>query len=174
MNVQKTQFNEIYNKTYNEVLKFVICNSYNINDVNDIMQETYFEFYKLLNRKSLDYTNITAYIKCIAKNKIKKHYSYFYKIKLLSSSKDDIDLIETIKDDINLEKIIIDNEAYLKVWQYIKSKKVIVSKIFFLYYTEDLSIKNIAIELKISESQVKNYLYRTLKEIQDTFGKDSD
>ena len=37
------KFNEIYDKTYNNVLKFVVCKCSNIDDVNDIVQEIYIE-----------------------------------------------------------------------------------------------------------------------------------
>ena len=35
------QFDKIYNLTYNHVLKYIICKCSNIEDVNDIIQETY-------------------------------------------------------------------------------------------------------------------------------------
>ena len=31
-------FNDIYDETYDIVLKYIVCNSNNINDVNDIIQ----------------------------------------------------------------------------------------------------------------------------------------
>lgn len=49
-----------------------------------------------------------------------------------------------------------------------------IAKIFYLYYAEDITIKDIASELKLSESNVKNHLYRTLKELNELFGKDRD
>ena len=49
--VNLKQFNEIYNKTYNQTLKYIICKCSNIEDVNDIIQETYLELYKAINNK---------------------------------------------------------------------------------------------------------------------------
>ena len=63
------KFNTIYHDTYKMVLKYVVCNSYNINDVNDIIQEVYFELYKILDKKDID--NINDYLIGIARNKIK-------------------------------------------------------------------------------------------------------
>lgn len=37
---------------------------------------------------------------------------------------------------------------------------------FYLYFYEDMSIKDVAGLLKISESNVKHYLYRTLNELK--------
>lgn len=46
------KFNKIYDETYNEVLKFIIFKINNIFDANDLIQETYLEFYKILNKKN--------------------------------------------------------------------------------------------------------------------------
>ena len=52
------------------------------------------------------------------------------------------------------------------IWDFLKEKKVIVFKVFYLYFYEDMSIKDVAGLLKISESNVKHYLYRTLNELK--------
>ena len=50
MSTQKIlkEFEIIYKNTYNKILKYVICKCSNLDDVNDIIQETYIEFYKKL------------------------------------------------------------------------------------------------------------------------------
>lgn len=171
------QFDKLYDLTYDDVLKFVVCHCSNINDVNDIMQETYLELYKILNRKELNQDNIKSFIKGIANNKLKKHYSILYKlqtISLFSKNINDIELIDTITDNIDIEKIVINDELSNKIWEFIKDKKLIISKIFFLHYYSNLTIKEISKHLNVSESYIKNCLYRTLKDLQNTFGKDSD
>ena len=42
-----------------------------------------------------------------------------------------------------------------------------IFKIFYLYYAEGLKITEIAKELKLKESAVKNKIYRTLKELKE-------
>ncbi len=37
------KFNEIYDKTHLDLLKYVVIKCHNINDTNDIIQETYLE-----------------------------------------------------------------------------------------------------------------------------------
>ena len=58
MSTQKIlkEFEIIYKNTYNKILKYVICKCSNLDDVNDIIQETYIEFYKKLkeNKKIQD------------------------------------------------------------------------------------------------------------------------
>ena len=170
------QFNKIYNKTYNYVLKYIICKCSNIEDVNDIIQETYLELYNtLIKEKNIDDYN--KYLIGIAKNKINKHYSILYKIKTISLFKrfdNEIDLIDTIKSNIDIEKIIIDTNNLELIWNYLKKKKIIIQKIFYLYYELDLKIKDISKELDVTESYVKNNIYRTLKELQELIRKDCD
>ncbi len=168
------RFNDIYDKTHLDLLKYVIIKCHNINDTNDIMQETYLELWNILNKKELLDTNIKSYLIGIAYNKIKKHYTLLQKLKTVSLSQTndkDIELIDTLEDAINLNDIIIKEDNWNTIWKYIKSKKnQDIPKVFYLYYKLELSIKEIAKELKSSESYIKHLIYRTLKELQDNFG----
>ena len=132
---EKEEFEKIYYETYDITLKYIVCNSSNINDVNDIIQEVYLEVYKKLNK--MDYINdINSYIIGIAKNKIRKHYYKFNRLKTLSifnKNDDEIEYVDIIKSDIDLEKIIINSNLYEKAWDYVKTKKYIIAKVFFLY-----------------------------------------
>ena len=167
------QFDIIYDKTYNHVLKYIVCRCSNMEDVNDIIQETYLELYNaIIKEKKID--EIDKYIIGIAKNKIKKHYSLLYRIKTISifSIMDDgIEFLDTVKSDIDIEKIIIKDSDRELIWNYLKTKKLIIQRIFYLYYGLDLKIREISDELNVSESFIKNCLYRTLKELQDLLGK---
>lgn len=169
------QFNEIYDKTYSTVLKYVVIKCSNINDANDIIQEIYLELWRIINKKELDVTNIKSYLIGIANNKIKKHYTLVQKfrtISIFSKNENDIDLIDNVGDDFNLDRFIVEKEEYEKAWDYIKTKKnQDIPKIFYLYYNLELSIREISKELKVSESYIKNIIYRTLKELRSFFGK---
>ncbi len=170
------KFNNIYDNTYDDILKYIIIKCHNVNDANDILQETYLELWKILNRKELSENNIKSYLIGVALNKIKKHYTCLSKIKTISlfaKNDKDIELIETVEDDLNIENIVIKNDDWNNIWKYIKSKKnQDIPKVFYLYYRLELSIKEISNALKVNESYVKNLIYRTLKELCITFGKD--
>lgn len=75
-------------------------------------------------------------------------------------------MLDSIPDNVDLEEKFIKKEDLKFIWNYLKRKKVIIFKIFYLYYYTDMNIKDIGIELNISESNVKHYLYRTLKELK--------
>ncbi len=159
-------FDKLYNESYQQVLKYVICNCSNIEDVKDIVQNVYVELLKILDKKST-FDKGNAYILGIAKNKVNEYYRFNYKAKIISifSKSEEIELLDSIPDDIDLQEELIQKEDLEFIWNYLKKKKVIISKIFYLYYYADMTIKNISKELNISESNVKHYLYRTLKEL---------
>ncbi|MBO5349741.1 MAG: sigma-70 family RNA polymerase sigma factor [Clostridia bacterium] len=170
------QFNSIYEKTYNQVLKYIVCKCSNMEDVNDIIQETYIEVYNaIVKKKKIE--DFEKYIIGIAKNKVNKYYTLLYRlqnISIFTNKNDEIELLDNIKSDIDVEQIIIKADDIEKIWDYLKTKKIIIQKVFYLYYELDLTIKEIANELNIGESYTKNCLYRTLKELQEFLGKDCD
>lgn len=171
-------FNEIYDETYFDVLKFILIKCHNTNDVNDILQETYLEFWKILNKKEIENTNIKSYLMGIALNKLKKHYSILYRLNTISIFKkdeNDNELIDVISSDFSVEDLIIKEDEWERLWEYIKNKKdQNIPKIFYLYYKLEMSIKDISKELNKSESYIKNSIYRTLKELNSFFEKEND
>lgn len=158
------EFNEIYDKTYDIVVKYVVCKCNNVDDVNDIIQDIYIALYKQL-LKNNDIEDINNYVIGIAKNKINKYYGLSYKIKNLFTKTE----INNLKNNINIEKNIVDKDNLEEIWKYLKNKDIIIFKIFYLYYVELLTIKEISKHLNINESNVKNYLYRTLKELKNIY-----
>lgn len=85
MSAQKIlkEFEEIYKNTYNTILKYVIGKCSNLDDVNDIIQETYIEFYRKL-KENNKIEDKQSFIIGIARNKIKKYISHKSKIKTIS------------------------------------------------------------------------------------------
>lgn len=159
----KQQFKKIYDETYHNVLRFIVIKTHDINEVNDIIQETYLELWKILNKKVLLEDNLNSFMLGIANNKIKKHFTFLKKLKTLTVDNYDKD-IENIKEErITLEDLNVQKEEWNFIWQYLKScKNQDIPKIFYLYYEEDLTLKEIAAVLKKNESYVKSLLYRTL------------
>lgn len=167
------KFNKLYDETYNDILKYIVCKCSNIEDVQDIIQNVYLEVYKkLIHKKEIT----KAYIIGIANHKVKDYYRLHYKNKIVSlfSEKEDLELIDAIQGDIDIEEAIMAKYDAEYVWEFLKKKKVVVSKIFFLYFKMELTIKEIARELEISESNVKYYLYRTLKELNSYLESEDD
>ena len=163
------KFNEAYISTSNDILRYIICKCSDINDVNDIIQDVYLDFWNILDNKSIEVSKVNSYLLGIAKNKIRKYYASLSKKKTISIfSKNDngIELIDNIKSDIDIEQIILAKADWKIIWHYLKNKKnKDIPKIFYLHYKLELTIKEIAKELALNESYIKNLLYRTLNEL---------
>ena len=168
-------FEEVYESTYNKVLQYVICKCINIDDINDILQNTYTELYSILTRKKeLELDNPTSYIIGIAEKKIIKHYGLLYKFKIASLDMEEEGL-SNIPANINIEEIVITKSDSSQIWRYLKGKNDLTQKIFYLYYGLDLKIKDIAKELNLTEANVKNIIYRTVNKLKEELEeKESD
>ena len=168
------KFEKIYKDTYDYLLKFIVIKCYNINDVNDIIQDTYIELYKILKKNKKQIQNMDSFICGIAINIIKRYYYKKNKIVILLNNDEENDISNTIPDDFNIEENLINKENTERIWEYIENKDIHTIKIFYLYFRFYEKISDIAKELNLSESTVKNKLYRTLKEIKKNFEKEED
>lgn len=164
------KFEQIYKKTYRNVLKYIICNCTNVEDTNDLLQETYFSYYRAYKKgKVID--NDYYYLIGIAHKKINEFYRKKYKWKNLlfslirkDSSEEETNLLDIVPSNFDLEKIIIQKYELNDFTQFLFSKKPIIIKTFYLYFYFDMTTKEVSNELNINESTIKSYLYRTLKE----------
>lgn len=167
------KFNGIYDATYKNTLKYVLLHCNDLDDVKDIVQDTYLDFYKYISRKHfIKIDNVEAYIVGIAKNVLKKYYRFKSKNSNIVSiyQNEDIKIISDSNIDIELQFITKENAEY--VWNYIKEKDIRIAKIFYCFYYLDMKINEIAFEMQLNESTVKNYIYRTIKELQKQFKKE--
>lgn len=163
-------FENIYQRTYDNTLKFIVIKCNNIDDINDIIQDTYIELYHKLQRKNIDVENEKNYIVGIAKNIIKRHY------RKVKNENNEISINEyenmEVSDDINIEDNFITQENAKDVWNYIENKDIITTKVFYLYYILGYKIEEIADEMNLNLSNVKSRIYRNIKEMKKIFGKE--
>lgn len=165
-------FEKIYKDTYSYLLKFVVIKCYNFNDVNDIIQDTYIEFFRIMKKNNKKIDNINTFLCGIAVNIIKRYYYKKNKLILFKKIEDKNNVIDLIPDNLNIEEDLITKDNVQKIWNYIETKDIITIKIFYLYYRFDEKILDIAKALELNESTVKNKIYRTIKEIKEKFGKE--
>lgn len=173
--IRLNDFDNIYNETYQIMLRYIISKCQNLEDVNELLQDSYIELYHTLERKkSLKLNDVNAYLKGIIKNVIKKFYRKRYKerseVIYFANDLDYMDIKQ--EDELDLESDFINRENIEQIWIYLNNKNVLIAKIFYLYYTLGLKISDIAEELEITESTTKNYIYRTLKELKEVFRKE--
>ena len=172
--IKEENFKEIYEKTYQAILKFIVIKCHNIDDINDIIQDTYLELLLLIKKKkSLEIEHVNQYIMGIANNIIKRHYHKKMKQNkvIIYQAKEEEENTQ-IEDKFDLEQEIITKDNVETVWKYVKNKDIITAKIFYLYFSLGLKISEIAQALNLKESNIKNRIYRTLKELKKSLGKD--
>jgi len=174
-----SRFDEIYNSTNKAVLTFIIAKCGRVADINDILQDTYLELYQLLNKRGADYvTNEKALVLRIAKQKVAKYYSLMERLKIFVSMTttnedgEEIELSELEADSFLTEDFTINQMMFESVRKAIEQKPEVVKKVFYLFYDVGLTIPEIAKELSISESSVKNNLYRTINELRNILNKE--
>lgn len=167
------KFNQIYDETYQNTVKYVLLHCNNLDDVKDIVQDTYLDLYKYLSKKHfIKINDFDNYIIGISKNVLKKYYHSKSKNSNVISINQNEDLELDIDSNIDLELQFITKENARDIWKYLKEKDTKIAKIFYCYYHLDMKIIEISIEMQLKESTVKNYIYRTIKELQEIFKKE--
>ena len=170
-------FNETYDSTHRALLVYLTGKCKNLSDVNDICQDVYFEFYKMLFRKGVDYIhNPEGILRKLAKRKIYRFYKKQEKIpevSLISDESQEEYLSETeMKNDrecmFTSEEEILIEEIHL----FLKKKPDDIQKIFYLYFELEQTIPQIGKILSMKESTVKSKLYRTRDELRMIYQKE--
>ena len=68
------KFQKVYDETYDDVLKYLVCNVARVSDAEDIIQDVYLALFKKI-KKDIN----KEYVFGIAKNKLKDYYRFTYK-----------------------------------------------------------------------------------------------
>ena len=147
------EFEMIYQKTYYHTLKYVICKCHHLEDVNDLVQDSYVELYKKMQKQNTNIENVEAYLIGIAHNLMKKYYGKENKIIAYPFGEEKEENVVDWK--IDLERDIVTKENVDKVWEYLKNKDISITKIFYLYYTMDMKIADIAKATGLSEEEIQ-------------------
>ena len=71
---------------------------------------------------------------------------------------------------IDIEANFINKHNISVIWNYLKTRDVNTAKIFYLYFVQEMTLKEISQELKQNESTIKSNLYRMLKKLKKDFG----
>ena len=101
-----SKFESVYDETYDDVLKYLVCNVARISDVADIIQDVYLAVYKKI-KKDIS----REYVLGIARHKLKDYYRLRYRHK---DNKLDYE-IDMVADSIDLlEDVILEEQISLK------------------------------------------------------------
>jgi RNA polymerase sigma-70 factor (ECF subfamily) len=157
-------------------LSYIASKCGNAADISDIAQETYMEVYEMLCKRGAAYAwGAKALVMKIARQKLARHYSRLARQKMsvplhatdTDGSETPLPELEADAEAFRTEDYVIDKMMLDDARQIIRQKPDDVKRVLYLFFDLDLTIAEIAKELSMSESNVKNKLYRTLKELRE-------
>lgn len=153
-------FNRIYNETYPDILKFVIIKTSRADQVDDIMQNVYYNFYSRILKRGFDDIRFPeAFIIKLTQKELARHYKKAALKKELETDINDYD--EKLESDkIPFDSLMENKEALNTVRSIVAKLPLLSFKSFILFYYYDMSIISIAQYLNISEQNVKTRLWR--------------
>lgn len=171
-------FNQIYEQTRKDTLALITAKCGNLEDIQDIFQDTYAEIYSIISKKGVDYIEFPkAFTERIARQKIYRYYRWVDRMKERFVIKKEeegetLDLADLAVDTFEIEEWMDEKEAKRKIESFLAKKSSEVQKIFYLFYYMDKTIEEIAGLMEISPSNVKNKIYRTIKEMRKLYQKE--
>ncbi len=148
---------ELINVDKDRLYRIAYIHVKNEEDALDIVQETIYKAYfniKKLKEPQYFKTWITRILVNTSLNHIKK----FKKLDFL--------------EEVELEKQGTSEENYMELYDAVDRLEDKYKTIIVLKYFEDMKIKEISEVLDMSESNVKNYLYRGLEKLRIQLGED--
>jgi RNA polymerase sigma-70 factor (ECF subfamily) len=156
------------------VLAFITAKCRRTDDIADIFQNTYMELYSVLSKRGADYiANDTAFVMRLARRKVARFYSLAERLRMFVSpfttdeNGEETDITDCEADAFALEDFVVNREVLEDARRYIRSLPETTQKVFYLFYELEHTIAETAKALAISESNVKNKLYRTLKDLKN-------
>ena len=169
-------FNTTYDQTINSLTRFVVSKCGNILDAEDILQNIYARFFQRIVKKGYsDIENAEAFLISIAKFECKNYYAGQKKHSSTESFSDysDEQMVmveaEMSRTQKNLEDVLCDELLAREIFEDISENDPVTGKIFYLYFVCDLKLAEIAEELNMTLSAVKNKLYRTIERQKKKF-----
>ena len=166
------RFDEIYHATHKAVLGYITAKCARTADIADIFQETYLALFRTLQSRGDAYIeNETAFVMQIARRKLARYYSLRTRLRMfvsLSRDADDgvTDWSEAEAAHFLSEDFTVSQACMDALWTHLHAKPETTQKCFYLMYDLGLTLAEIARALGLSESNVKNRIYRTLKEMR--------
>ena len=151
---------DIYNKYFNIVYKYILKIAQNESIAEEISQETFYKAIKNIH-KFKGNSNIVTWLCTISKNIYYTEYNRNKKNISFSELQDNV-----LKNTDSLDEIVIKNEEKEQLHKEIKKLDAITQKVILLRITEELSFKEIAALLNKRENWARVTYYRGKTKIE--------
>lgn len=158
-------FNKLYNTYWENLFIYVARIVESEEDAEDIVQETFVTLWKIRS-KVLDIQSIKAYLIVMARNQALKH---------MLNNKNKQAYLDSfaqfaVKYENTIEQAVIANELSSLIDEEISSLPSKMQEIFILSRKEELSYKEIASKLGISDLTVKKQISNSIKQLRLKLG----
>ena len=169
-------FNAVYSETFASVSRFVVSKCGSILDSEDILQNVYSRFFSRIKKKGFrDIESPEAFLINIAKFECRNYFGVLKKRSKTSSFADyteeqmvEIEA-EMSRSEKNLEEVLCNELLARQIFEDIANDDPLIGKIFYMHFVLDMKLDEIARELELSLSGVKNKLYRTIERQKKKF-----
>jgi RNA polymerase sigma-70 factor (ECF subfamily) len=171
-------FNEVYANTFKSVTRFVTAKCGSVLDAEDIVQNVYSRFFSRISKKGFnDIDNAEAFVVNIAKFECRNYFTAGKKKSERQSLFSDYSDEKMVEIEAEMSKTntsfedILENETLAKqIFDDITTGDPDIGKIFYMHFVLDMKLDQIAADLGLSLSSVKNKLYRTIERQKRKFG----
>jgi RNA polymerase sigma factor (sigma-70 family) len=161
-------FETIYRATFNTISKYVYFKVAQLSDAEDIVQAIYIDFYNYIIKKNKRVENVQAYLTQMANHELSKYYKSKNELPI-TFSEENLKVIENIQDESDLEFEILNSNDSNEVFNLVKNLELIDQKILGARFRYDMTFKEIAQLLSVSENTIKTRYYRALKELKKLY-----
>ncbi len=169
-------FNRVYEQTNKSVSRYVVSKCGDFQDAEDIIQNIYTRFYRRITQKGYeDIESPEAFLINIAKFECRTYFSGKKKNDKVTSFSDytEEEMVkieeEMSRPQKRLEDVMADKLLAKQIFDDIMKSDKLTGQIFYLYFACDMKLEDIAEQLEISLSTVKNKLYRTIERQKKKF-----
>lgn len=145
---------EIMNKYAQEVLQLVYSYVNNKEVAEDVTQDIFVKCYKSLHTYKGN-SNLKTWLWRIAINHCKDYLKSWYNKKVIVTE-DDFTYMESQKESV--EQIVIQNAEDSRLASAVMSLPIKYREVIYLFYYEELSIKEIATVIEVKENTIKTRL----------------
>lgn len=170
-------FNRVYSETFSAVSRYVVSKCGSLQESEDILQNVYARFYQRIAKKGYDdIENSEAFVINIAKFECKNYFGFVKKHSSATSFADFTEEqmvaveAEMSREQKSLEDVLCNSMLAKQIFDDIAKDDPIIGKIFYLHFVCDMKLDEIAKQLDMNLSSVKNKLYRTIERQKKKFG----
>ena len=166
---REERFRQIYTLTYRKTAAQIMAGARQTADAADLIQEVYLELYQIILRRGADYIREPEALTArLTKQVLARYYRKMSRRPEVYAEPSEDGITAELPDieAASVEEITEDRAVIAWTEQYLAGRGDEVRRIFHLYYRFGLTIPEIARLLGKTESDVKNKLYRTLREIR--------